>query len=163
MAPQTMALRQRLRRRIDRTVWATCLLMLIGLMGALSPALAARRIDLHDADGRHIGHAIVDRRAGRVDYYDLRERRIGWGHVNTLSERYRVDLYAARAQPIGYAIVDLDMSRVEFFDNTSRLIGSGWFDRRGHVMTFDLSGQRRSDTALPIPKWRPVQREQPSD
>ena len=46
-----MALRQGLRRWIDRTVWATCLLMLIGLMGALSPALAAKRIDMHDADG----------------------------------------------------------------------------------------------------------------
>src|SRR6266436_5030389 len=146
MGRQTMALGQRLRGWIDRTTCAVCMLMLIGLMGALSPALAAKRIDLHDADGRHIGHAIVDRRAGRVDYYDLRERRIGWGHVNTLSERYRVDLY---------------MLRVEFFDNTSRLIGSGWFDRRGHVMRFDLSGQRRSDTALPIPKWRPARWEQP--
>src|ERR1700687_170722 len=56
MAPQTMALRQRLRRWIDRTAWAICLLMLIALMGALSPALAAKRIDLHDANGRHIGH-----------------------------------------------------------------------------------------------------------
>jgi len=98
----------------------------------------------------------VDRHAGRVDYYDLRERRIGWGRVDTLSEHYSVDLYSARGQPTGYAIVDLDMLRVDFFDNTSRLIGSGWFDRRGHVMTFDLSGQRRSDTALPIPKWRPA-------
>src|SRR5260370_42682130 len=79
MGRQTMALGQRLRRWIDRTAWATCMLMLIALMGALSPALAAKRIDLHDADGRHIGHAIVDRRAGRVDYYDLPERRIGWG------------------------------------------------------------------------------------
>src|ERR1700720_2897046 len=120
-----MVLRKGLRRWIDRTVWATCLLMLIGLMGALSPVFAAKRIDLHDADGRHIGHAIVDRRAGRVDYYDLRERRIGWGRGNTLSERYRVDLYAARGQPIGDAIVDLDMARVEFFDNASRLIGWG--------------------------------------
>jgi hypothetical protein len=137
--------------------------MLIGLMGALSRALAAKRIDLHDADGRHIGHAIVDRRAGRVDYYDLRERRMGWGRVNTLSERYRVDLFGAHGRPIGYAIVDLDTPRVEFFDNTSRLIGSGWFDRRGHVMTFDLSGQRRSDTALPIQKRRPAQWEQRSD
>ena len=51
MAPQTMALRQRLRRWIDRTAWAICLLMLIALMGALSPALAAKRIDMHDADG----------------------------------------------------------------------------------------------------------------
>src|SRR5260370_12203211 len=158
-----MALRQRLRPWIDRTVWAICTLMLIALMVNVSPALAAKRIDLHDADGRHIGHAIVDRRAGRVDYYDLRERRIGWGRVNTLSERYRVDLFASHGQPTGYAIVDLDMSRVEFFDNTSRLIGSGWFDRRGHVMTFDPSGQRRMDTALPIPKWRPPQREQPSE
>jgi len=158
-----MSLGQGLRRWIDRTVWATFLLMLIGLMGALSPALAAKHIDMHDADGRHIGHAIVDRRAGRVDYYDLRERRIGWGRVNTFSERYRVDLYAARGQPIGYAIVDLDMSRVEFFDHTSRLIGSGWFDKRGHVVTFDLSGQRRSDTVLPIPKWRPAEWEQPRD
>ena len=158
-----MSLGQGLRRWIDRTVWATFLLMLIGLMGALSPALAAKHIDMHDADGRHIGHAIVDRRAGRVDYYDLRERRIGWGRVNTLSERYRVDLYSARGQPTGYAIVDLDMLRVDFFDNTSRLIGSGWFDRRGHVMTFDLSGQRRSDTVLPIPKWRPAEWEQPRD
>src|SRR5712671_1786237 len=64
MGRQTMALGQRLRRWIDRTAWAICMLMLIGLMGALSPALAAKRIDLHDADGRHIGHAIVDRRAG---------------------------------------------------------------------------------------------------
>ena len=157
MGPQTMALRQRLRRWIDRTLWATCLFMLSGLMGALSPALAAQRIDLHDADGQHLGHAIVDRRAGRVDYYDLRERRIGWGRVNTLSEGYRVDLYAASGRPSGYAIVDLDTSRVEFFDHTSHLIGEGWVDRRGHVMTFDLSGQRRSDTALPIPKRHPAQ------
>jgi hypothetical protein len=133
------------------------------LMGALSPALAAKRIDLHDADGRHIGYAIVDRRAGRVDYYDLRERRMGWGRVNALSERYRVDLFGAHGQAVGYAIVDLDMLQAEFLTIPLRLIGSGWFDRRGHVMTFDLSGQRRSDTALPIPKWRPVQREQPSD
>src|SRR5260370_15199649 len=138
MGRQTMAPGQRLRGWIDRTAWAVCMLMLIGLMGALSLALAAKRIDLHDADGRHIGHAIVDRRAGRVDYYDLRERRIGWGHVNTLSERYRVDLYAARGQPIGYAIVDLDMLRVEFFDNTSRLIGSACFARRRHATTFHL-------------------------
>src|SRR5258708_10840784 len=137
MGRQTMALGQRLRRWIDRTAWAICMLMLIGLMGALSPALAAKRIDLHDADGRHIGHAIVDRRAGRVDYYDLRERRIGWGRVNTLSERYRVDLYAARGQPIGYAIVDLDMSRVEVFDSTDRLIASGGVRERGHPVTVD--------------------------
>src|SRR5260370_33445693 len=162
MGRQTMALGQGIRRWIDRTAWAICMLMLIGRMGAWSPALAAKRIDLHDANGRHIGHAIADRRAGRVDYYDLRERRIGWGRVNTLSERYRVDLYAARGQPTGYAIVDLDMLRVAFFDNTSRLIGSGSFDRRGHVMTFDLSGQRRSDTALPIPERRPAPWEQPS-
>lgn len=110
-----MVLKQRLRRWIDRTVWAICMLMLIALMGALNPALAAKRIDLYDADGRHTGHAIVDRRAGRVDYYDLRERRMGWGCVNTPSERYRVDLYAASGRPIGYAIVDLDTSRVEFF------------------------------------------------
>src|SRR5260370_35501499 len=132
-----MPLMQRLRRLTDRRAWAICLLMLIGVMGALSPALAAKRIDLHDADGRHIGHAIVDRRAGRVDYYDLRERRIGWGRVNTLSERYRVDLYSARGQPTGYAIADLDMLRVAFFDNTSRLIGSGWVDQRGPGMTVD--------------------------
>ena len=49
-----MALGQRPRRWIDRTAWAICLLMLIALMGALSPTLAAKRVDLHDADGRHI-------------------------------------------------------------------------------------------------------------
>ena len=68
-----MALGQWFCRWIDSTAWATCMLMLIGLMGAFSSALAANRIDLHDAAGLHIGHAIVDRRAGRVDYYDLRE------------------------------------------------------------------------------------------
>ena len=34
MGRQTMALRQRLRRWIDRTAWAICMLMLIALMGA---------------------------------------------------------------------------------------------------------------------------------
>jgi hypothetical protein len=37
------------------------------------------------------------------------------------------------------------------------------FDSLTDFLRFDLSGQRRSDTALPIPKWRPAQWEQPSD
>ncbi len=63
--------------------WAACLL--IGLTGGLSPALAAKRIELYDAEGQHHGYAIVQHRAGRVDYYNLRERRSGWGRVNPLN------------------------------------------------------------------------------
>ncbi len=152
------ALRSRL---LGRTAWAACLF--IGLAGGLSPALAAKRIDLYDADDRHIGYAIVHHRAGRVDYYDLRERRIGWDRVNALSERYRVDLFGPDGQASGYAIVDLDARRVEFLDTTSRLTGSGLLDKRGHVVRFDLSGQRRTDTALPVKKLRPAAWQQPSD
>ena len=132
-------------------------------MGVLSPALAAKRIDLYDAKGRHVGFATVHHREGRVDYYDLRERRIGWGRVNPLSERYRVDLFAADGLPTGYALVDTGAGLVEFFDHTSRPMGSGSLDKNGRVTMFDLSGRRRTDIALPIQKLRPAQWGQPSD
>ncbi|HYS20005.1 MAG TPA: hypothetical protein VEO73_02840 [Gemmatimonadales bacterium] len=140
--------------------WAACLL--IGLTGGLSPALAAKRIELYDAEGQHHGYAIVQHRAGRVDYYNLRERRSGWGRVNPLSERYRVDFFAADGIATGYALVDRETGRVEFFDHASRLVGCGALDNTGRVTRFDLSGRRRSDTALPIPKQRPASWEQPS-
>ncbi len=148
------------RRPLIRIVWAACLL--IGLTGGLSPALAAKRIELYDAAGQHHGYAIVQQRAGGVDYYDLRERRIGWGRVNPLSERYRVDFFAAEGVATGCALVDLEAGRVEFFDHASRVIGSGTLDKTGRVTRFDLSGRRRGDTALPIPKQRPASSEQPS-
>jgi hypothetical protein len=138
-------------------------LAMVLLAGVLSPVLAAKRIDLYDAEGRQVGHAIVHHRAGRVDYYDLRERRIGWGRVNPLSERYRVDLFAADGLATGYALVDSGAGRMEFFDHTSRLIGSGSLDKRGRVTRFDLSGRRRADTVPPVQKLRPAQWGQPSD
>jgi hypothetical protein len=131
--------------------------------GGLSPALAARRIELYDAEGQHLGYAIVHHRAGRVDNYYLRERRIGWGRVNTLSERYRVELFSVDGLATGYAIVDRETGRVEFFDHTSHPLGPGVLDKTGRVTTFDLSGRRRSDTALPIPKLRSAQWGQPSE
>ena len=69
--------------------------------GVSSPALAAKRIDLYDADGQYAGHAIVDRRAGRADYYDLRNHRKGWGRVNARSESLRVDLLRSDGQAGG--------------------------------------------------------------
>lgn len=132
-------------------------------MGAVSPVLAAKRIDLYDAEGRHVGYAMVHHRVGRVDYYDLRDRRIGWGRVNPLSERYRVDLFAADGLATGYALVDTDAGRVEFFDHTSRPMGSGSLDKSGRVTMFDLSGRRRTDIALPIKKLRPTRWGPPSD
>ena len=148
------------RRPLVRIAWAACLL--IGLTGGLSPALAAKRIELYNTEGQHHGYAIVQHRAGRVDYYDLRERRSGWGRVNPLSERYRVDFFAADGIATGYAVVDREAGRVEFFDHAARLVGSGALDNTGRVTRFDLSGRRRSDTALPIPKQRPASWEQPS-
>ena len=144
-----------------KTALAVCLL--IGALGELNPVLAAKRIELYDAEGRHRGYAIVHNRAGRADHYDLRDRRISWARVSALSEGYRVDLFGHLGQATGYAIVHVGEGRVEFFDTNSHPVGSGWLDKTGHVTTFDLSGRRRTDTALPVQRWRPAQGELPSD
>jgi len=123
--------------------------LLVVAMGGLSPVLAAKRIKLYGADGQYTGYAVLDRQEGRVDYYDVRERRIGWAHVNRFSEHYRVDLFAANGMATGHAIVRRDTGRVEFFDVTSRPIGSGLIDKKGRVSATDLSGQRR-DIVLPL-------------
>lgn len=133
------------------------------ILGASSPALAAKRIELYDAAGQHSGYAMMQSRAGRVDYYDLRERRTGWGRVKALSDRYRVDLFAADGRPTGYALVDRETGRVEVFDHMSRPLGSGVLDETGRVTTFDLSGRRRSDMALPVSKSRQASWDQPDD
>jgi len=133
------------------------------IVGLTSPALATKRIDLYDAEGRHVGHALLQHRAGRVDYYDTHNRRIGWGHVNSLSERYRVDLFAADGMATGYALVDLGTRRVEFFSHTSHPLGSGALDKTGRVTTYDVSGRRTADTALPIQPLRPAQSSRPND
>ena len=46
-----------------------------------SYAYGAERVDLYAADGARRGHAIVDRDAGRVDYFDVQSRRLGYGRV----------------------------------------------------------------------------------
>jgi hypothetical protein len=129
----------------------------------VSPAFAAKRIDLYDAEGQQAGYAIVDHRLGRVDFYDLRERRIGWGRVHPLSEHYRVDFFSANGLPTGYAVVNPGTGRVEFFSHTSRLLGTGAVGKKGRVTTFDLSGRRLMDTALPIQNFRPAIWDQPGD
>ncbi len=145
-------------------VWLTAVAFATALVVAVSsPALAAKRIDLYDAHGRHVGYALAQHRAGRVDYYDLRDRRTGWGRVNSFSNRYRVDLFAADGLPVGYAIVDLDARRVEFFGHTSRPLGSGVLSKTGRLTTFDVSGRRLTDTALPFQTLRPAQSGRPLD
>ncbi len=131
------------------------------IIGTSSSALAEKRIELYDAQGQHSGYAIMERRAGRVDYYDLRDRRIGWGRVNPLGERYRVDLFASDGMAVGYALVDLETRRAEFFNATSHPIGTGTLDETGLVAAFDVSGRRRTDLALPIPSMRPARASAP--
>ena len=138
-------------------------LVVVVIVGLTSPALATKRIDLYDAEGRHVGYALLHHRAGRVDYYDGRDRRIGWGRVNALSERYRVDLFGADGLATGYALVDLGTRRVDFFDHNSRPVGSGALDKTGRVMTYDLSGRRLTDFALPIEPLRPAHSSQPNN
>ncbi len=132
-------------------------------IGLTSPALATKRLDLYDPEGRRVGYALLHHRDGRVDYYDVRDRRIGWGHVNALSERYRVDLFAADGLATGYALVDLGTRRVEFFNHSSQPVGSGRLDKTGRVRTYDLSGRRLTDSALPIEPLRPAHSSQPTD
>lgn len=137
--------------------------LLIVVTGGLSPALAAKRIALYGGDGQYAGYAVVHRREGRVEYYDLRERRVGWARVNRFSDHYRVDLFGANGLMRGYALVDRDAGRVEFFDPTSHLVGSGLIDNRGYVTGTALSGQRR-DMVLPVtPRSRSVLQGQPTD
>ncbi len=131
-------------------------------VGLTRPAVATKRLDLYDPEGRHVGYALLHHPAGRVDYYDVRDRRIGWGHVNALSEQYRVDLFAADGSATGYALVDLGTRRVEFFSHTSHLVGSGRLDKTGRVTTYDLSGRRLSDSALPLEPQRPTHLSQPT-
>ncbi len=146
------------------TSWLKGLALAVALIvGLTGPAFATKRVDLYDPEGRHVGYALLHHRAGRVDYYDIRDRRIGWGHVNTLSERYRVDLFAADGLATGYALVDLGMRRVEFFGHNARPLGSGMLDKTGRVTTYDLSGKRTIDSALPIQPLRPANSSQPTD
>ncbi len=137
-------------------------LAVVLIVGLVSPALATKRVDLYDPEGRHVGYALLHHRAGRVDYYDVAGRRIGWGRVNVLSERYRVDLFAADGSATGYALVNLDTRRVEFFGHTSRLLGAGTLEKTGRVTTYDVSGRRLSDSALPLQPLRPAQSSQPT-
>lgn len=130
--------------------------VLIAALGGISPALAARRIALHDTEGQHVGHAIVHRRVGRVDYYDLRERRTGWSRVTQFSNHYRVDFFVATGAMTRYAIVNRPTGRVELFALSGRLIASGSIDPLGRVEFLDLSG-RRLETVVPVQNPRTVQ------
>ena len=127
------------------------------IVGLSSPALAGKRLELSDADGHPVGYALVDHHGGRVDYYDLHGRRIGWGRVNALRERYRVDFFSAGGLATGYALVDQETGQVEFFDHRSHPLGFGRLDRRGRVATVDLAGRRGTDTALPVQTRRPAE------
>jgi hypothetical protein len=129
--------------------WLTAVALAL-VVAVSSPALAAKRIDLYDAHGHHVGYALAQHRAGRVDYYDLRDRRTGWGQVNSFSDRYRVDLFAADGLPVGYAIVDLDARRVEFFDYTSRPLGSGILSKTGPRDDFRCVGSASHRYGAPV-------------
>jgi len=147
--------------RVSRIAGVALAVVLI--VGLATPALATKRLDLYDPEGRYVGYALLHHRAGRVDYYDVRDRRIGWGQVNALSERYRVDLFAADGLATGYALVDLGTHRVQFFSHSSHLLGSGTLDKTGRVTTYDLSGRRLTDSALPLEPLRPARSMRPTD
>jgi hypothetical protein len=129
---------------------------LIAALGGISPVLAAGRFALHDTEGQHTGYAIVHRHVGRVDYYDLRERRTGWSRVTRFSEHYRVDFFIATGAMSGYAIVSRHTGRAELFDLAARVIASGSIDKLGRVEFLDLLG-RRLETVVPVQNPRTVQ------
>jgi hypothetical protein len=49
---------------------------------ALLAAVTVERLDLYDQSGRFHGYVLIDEDSGRVDVYDARARRLGFGQVS---------------------------------------------------------------------------------
>jgi hypothetical protein len=61
--------------------------------GALPPH-ATERLDIFDQNGEPVEYAIVDRPAGRIDFYSVASRRIGSGRIDSALggvERFSAD------------------------------------------------------------------------
>lgn len=65
-----------------------------------SPAIAGERVDLFDTQGRRTGYAIVDRESGRVDFYDVNSKRLGWGQIRPSGRIENFDLNGRRQRDI---------------------------------------------------------------
>jgi hypothetical protein len=79
---------------MKRTIILTVLLV------SLAPVAAAQErthVDLYRADGTREGYAIIDRKTGRVDYYDASSRRTGYGQVDATGRAERFDTQGRRA------------------------------------------------------------------
>ncbi len=72
--------------------------LLVLLLAA--PAFAEQRVDLFTPDGKRAGYAIVDEQTGRIDFYDSKSRRIGWGRVDATGHMERFDRGGRRQQDI---------------------------------------------------------------
>jgi hypothetical protein len=82
-------------RRVLRGILAA--LLLASAAPASAPAQEDRtRIDLFKPDGRREGYAIIDRKTGRVDFYDASSRRTGHGKVDDTGRIERFDLKGRR-------------------------------------------------------------------
>lgn len=77
-------------------------LILAGLVVLLASfALAQeRRVDLYVKGSRRTGHVTINEETGRLDFFDTKSRRTGYGKVG-------------------------DGGRLEMFDRKSRRVGSG--------------------------------------
>lgn len=71
-------------------------IVLAVILGGSVAVLAGERVDLFESKGRRTGYAIVDREAGRVDFYDAQSQRRGWGKLHESGKVERFDLEGRR-------------------------------------------------------------------
>jgi hypothetical protein len=63
---------------------------------ALLAAVTVERLDLYDQSGRFHGYVLIDEASGRVDVYDARARRLGFGQVSLARPTGILDFLTAR-------------------------------------------------------------------
>jgi len=56
------------------------------------------RIDTYEKDGRRSGYLVIDGRTGRIDQFDARSNRLGYGTVTTPG---RIDTFTNRGERTG--------------------------------------------------------------
>jgi hypothetical protein len=120
---------------------AFCIVAVLSLVGSTSAQ--ERKLDVTG------GYAIVNDRAGSVDFFGADGRPTGSGRVDSTGRR--IDFVSPGAAPSGYAIVDPVSGRINFFDAGGRIAGSGRVDSDGRVERFDPAGARLPDIVIPLP------------
>lgn len=71
---------------------------------AMAPPGEARRVDLYDARSRRTGYGKVEpglQPGGRLDFYDARSRRVGYGKVE---EGSRLELFGHKSRRVGVGV-----------------------------------------------------------